>query len=141
MHFQIKCKISCQQTAIRTIFHTFYSFSGFSSNEPDTDLFSLRVRKFTHVCTLYQPASDPLPTAEELKNGTGKLFFPRIPIRFTVNQNNIPDKTNFQSIWTCYGYPDHPRSGKSHLIPYIILFSGHPIYIGTSPGGLASPVT
>ena len=40
----------------------------------------------------YQPASDPLPTAEERKTGTLKLSTPRISIWFKVDENAIPEK-------------------------------------------------
>ena len=43
------------------------------------------------LAQLYHPASDPLPTAEELKNGTSKLSRPRISIWFTIGQDSVPD--------------------------------------------------
>ncbi|MEA5037321.1 hypothetical protein SDC9_28589 [bioreactor metagenome] len=43
------------------------------------------------LAQLYHPASNPLPTAEELKNGTSKLPRPRISIWFTVGQDSVPD--------------------------------------------------
>ncbi len=50
------------------------------------------------LAQLYQPASDPLPTAEELENGTSKLSLPRISIWFTVDKNNIPDQLTHRII-------------------------------------------
>ena len=43
------------------------------------------------LAQLYQPAFDPLPTAEEQINGTSKLSRPRISIWFTVGQDRVPD--------------------------------------------------
>ena len=43
------------------------------------------------LAQLYQPAFDPLPTAEEQINGTSKLSRPRISIWFTVGQDSVPD--------------------------------------------------
>jgi murein DD-endopeptidase MepM/ murein hydrolase activator NlpD len=44
------------------------------------------------LAELYQPASVPPPTAEELMNGTGKLVYPRISIWFRVSPDNVPDR-------------------------------------------------
>ena len=40
---------------------------------------------------LCHQVSDPLPTAEELKNGTSKLSHPRISIWFAVGEDSVPD--------------------------------------------------
>jgi hypothetical protein len=47
---------------------------------PDADLL-----KF-----IYIPASDPAPTTEELRSGTGKLLLPRITLWFKVSKDAVP---------------------------------------------------
>lgn len=44
------------------------------------------------LAELFHPASDPLPTAEELKSGTGKLAAPRLSIWFTTGPNAVPER-------------------------------------------------
>ncbi len=46
----------------------------------------------TLFAALYHPAAIPPPTAEELRNGTGKLSHPRISVWFTVDQGAVPDR-------------------------------------------------
>jgi hypothetical protein len=41
---------------------------------------------------IYRPADNPLPTAEELKTGTGKVAVPRITLWFKVNPEAVPDR-------------------------------------------------
>lgn len=41
---------------------------------------------------LYHPASVPPPTAEELRNGTSKLTYPRISVWFTTSPDSVPDR-------------------------------------------------
>jgi hypothetical protein len=44
------------------------------------------------LAALYHPATVPAPTAEELRNGTSKLVYPRISIWFTVSPDAVPDR-------------------------------------------------
>jgi hypothetical protein len=44
------------------------------------------------LAELFHPASDPLPTAEELKNGTGKVPVPRLSLWFTTAADAVPDR-------------------------------------------------
>jgi hypothetical protein len=44
------------------------------------------------LAALYHPAAIPPPTADELKNGTGRLLIPRISLWFTVSPDAVPDR-------------------------------------------------
>ena len=44
------------------------------------------------LAQLYHPASVPLPTADELRNGTAKLLHPRISVWFTIGPDAVPGR-------------------------------------------------
>jgi D-alanyl-D-alanine carboxypeptidase len=44
------------------------------------------------LAALYHPASNPLPSAAEIRNGTGKVSVPRISLWFTVRPGEVPDR-------------------------------------------------
>lgn len=44
------------------------------------------------LASLYHPASVPPPTADELRNGTSKLTYPRISIWFMASPGVVPDR-------------------------------------------------
>ncbi|WP_319378489.1 M23 family metallopeptidase [uncultured Methanocorpusculum sp.] len=56
------------------------------------------------LAALYHPASNPLPTALELQNGTSKLSLPRISIWFTVDENEIPNQLTHKLTLNYTGY-------------------------------------
>jgi len=44
------------------------------------------------LASLYHPASDPLPSAAELQNGTGKVPVPRVSLWFRIDPGAVPDR-------------------------------------------------
>jgi hypothetical protein len=44
------------------------------------------------LASLYHPAADPLPSAAELQNGSGKVPVPRISLWFVVDPDAVPDR-------------------------------------------------
>jgi hypothetical protein len=79
------------------------------------------------LSALYQPASVPPPTASELRNGTGKLSLPRIPLWFVVSPDAVPDRLSHRLTLnrTASGLPPVTITGgevavKKDLLPVVV---------------------
>jgi hypothetical protein len=94
------------------------------------------------LARLYHPASDPPPTADELRNGTGKVPVPRISLWFTVSPGAVPDRLVHRLTLnrTASGLPPVTLTGgdvavKKDLAPVVI---GSPMH---GPGWTAIETT
>jgi hypothetical protein len=94
------------------------------------------------LAALYQPASVPPPTASEIRNGTGKLLWPRVSLWIVVSPDAVPDQLSHRITLnrTGAGLPPVTITGaqvnvKKNLTPVII---GSPMH---GPGWLAMETT
>ena len=94
------------------------------------------------IASLYHPAADPLPSAAELQNGTGKVPVPKISIWFVVNPGAVPDRLVHRVTlnMTGSGQPPLTLTGgevvvRKDLVPVVV---GSPM---RGPGWLALETT
>ena len=94
------------------------------------------------LAALYHPASVPLPTAAELRNGTGKLSLPRVSLWFVVSPDAVPDWLSHRLTLnrTSAGLPPSIINGgevavKKNLAPVIV---GSPVH---GPGWMVMETT
>ena len=94
------------------------------------------------LAMLYHPASIPPPTADELRDGTGKLPVPRVSLWFTVSPDAIPDRLVHRVTLnrTASGLPPVTVTGGEVLVRHDL----KPVVIGSpmrGPGWVAIETT
>lgn len=94
------------------------------------------------LASLYHPAADPLPSAGELWNGTGKVPAPRISIWFVVDPDAVPDRLVHRVVLNMSGSGQSPLTltggevaVRKDLAPVVV---GSPL---RGPGWLALETT